>query len=65
MPKLLYMLLYIDVLGTLDKLKPSDIKGSSSLKWWSWGECRGNLELTNDPEVTGELGIYLKTQSCN
>ena len=37
MPKLLYMLLYIDVLGTLDKLKPSDIKGSSSFKWWSWG----------------------------
>ena len=48
MPKLLYMLLYIDVLGTLDKLKPSDIKGSSSLKWWSWGAPFLSLLMFSD-----------------
>ena len=48
MPKLLYMLLYIDVLGTLDKLKPSDIKGYSSLKWWSWGEPSVTIMISSD-----------------
>jgi len=28
----------LTILGALDKLKPSDIKGSRCLKWWSWGE---------------------------
>ena len=37
MPKWLHMWLHIDNLDTLEKLKPSDIKGSSRLKWWSWG----------------------------
>ena len=31
------MLLLIAILGTLEKLKPSDNKGSRCLKWWSWG----------------------------
>ena len=47
MPKLLYMLLYIAILGALEKLKPSDNKGSSSLKWWSWGPSDECSDLHN------------------
>ena len=31
------MLLQLAILGTLEKLKPSNNKGSRCLKWWSWG----------------------------
>lgn len=34
MPKWLYMLLYIAILGTLEKLKPYDSKGS---RWYYGG----------------------------
>ncbi len=43
MPKILY----IAILGTLEKLKPSDNKGSSKLKWWSWGPSDECSDLHN------------------
>ena len=48
MPKLLYMLLYIDVLGTLEKIKPSDSKGSRCFKWWSWGAPSVTIMMSSD-----------------
>ena len=39
--------LRMTILGTLDKLKPSNIKGSSSLKWWSWGPSNECSDLHN------------------
>ena len=48
MLKILLMILLIAILGTLDKLKPSDIKGSRRLKWWSWGAPSVTIMMSRD-----------------
>ena len=48
MLKILLMILLIAILGTLDNLKPSDIKGYSRLKWWSWGAPSVTIMMSSD-----------------